>query len=330
MTIESESALASASTSGPVSVCASGGMSGSAKIVLIVSELNAISQAFHRFPQTPVGIIEMMHASDTTARVHSPCRRYCERYSLAHAFVSRQNLAGIETYLTKWQATLVVTHSVPVLPMSLIDPLRHGGINLHHSRLPAYRGGNPLLWQVIEEVPRIGVSVHVLTRGADEGAVLAQCEFDRPSAVSKQKLANIANQHYGVELLKQVIPAWVEQSITACEQPESSPTLQANHFPFENLLTLLSTHAVSLNGLWDVACFLEHWPPESVPSTLWCSWFRWVPESIARGCSKSRHDDRDFYQLRPIGLRLHLRHRDGCVVFRPRFHWGTVLAKLLL
>ena len=305
-----------------------------ANVVLIVSGLNVISEAFHEFPHNQAGLIEIVHERDLNNRVRGACERYCEQHRLRYARVSRANLLGIEQHLIAWQATLVVTHSVPVLPMRLIDPLLHGGINLHHSKLPNYRGGNPLLWQVIEGVPRIGVSVHVLSAGADEGALLAQTEFDRPHAVPKHILTRIANYHYGLDLIKQVIPAWVDGTIDAFDQPLTSPTVQANHFPFEQLLSILSHRAVSLSGLWDVACFLEYWPQESVPATGWCSWFRWVPETQNLGCEHALpgqgHDGSQACTFICVGWRLHLRHNEGCVVFRPQLHVSTLLAKLVL
>ncbi len=299
-------------------------------LVLIVSELNTFSEAFHTFPERPVGLIEIVFERSYHSGLSSPCQRYCERHQLAYARVSRQNLLNIERYLKRWQATLVLTHSVPVLPIRLIEPLAHGGINLHHSKLPAYRGGNPLLWQVIDEVDRIGVSVHVLTAGADEGAILAQCEFDRPAAVSKAVLASMANRDCGLPLIKKVIPAWLDGSITPQQQPTPSPTSPANHISFTNLLSIVSERSVSLNGLWDLACCLERWPPEALPIDPWC---RWVPESMVTDCCHRPNVGQQvarWYQTERVGSRLHLRHPDGCVVFRAQFHGPTLLAKLLL
>lgn len=54
----------------------------------------------------------------------------------------------------------------------------YGTINLHGGRLPAYRGGSPLNWQIINGEPRIGVSVLRVDEGIDTGDILATDEFE--------------------------------------------------------------------------------------------------------------------------------------------------------
>jgi methionyl-tRNA formyltransferase len=50
----------------------------------------------------------------------------------------------------------------------------HGFIGIHHSRLPSYRGGSPLVWQMINGERRAGFSVFQLGNGIDDGPVWAQ------------------------------------------------------------------------------------------------------------------------------------------------------------
>jgi methionyl-tRNA formyltransferase len=55
---------------------------------------------------------------------------------------------------------------------------RHGTLNLHAGRLPDYRGGSPLNWQMINGERRAGISVIRLDEGIDTGDVLASAEID--------------------------------------------------------------------------------------------------------------------------------------------------------
>ncbi len=303
-----------------------------ARIVLAVSGLNEISSAFHHFPECPVGIIEITHRTRTKNKKRgSDCARYCAKQGFQYATVSRNNIHTVAEYLVQWRAELLITHSVPILPMRMIQGLKYGGVNLHHSLLPAYRGGNPLLWQVLHGEPDIGVSLHVLSEQVDAGDVLGQRSFKRPSAISKSALAVKANTEYGLKLLFDLIPAWVNGDMVAEPQRAEITHATANHFPLENLLPILAEHEASLQTLWDVANFIGYWPSQGLSSFFWQRWFRWVPESIqtckATGCDA---DVLRPYQLKAAGIKLHLHHHTGYVVFRPQVHVQTVLAKLLL
>lgn len=50
----------------------------------------------------------------------------------------------------------------------------HGWLNLHPSALPAWRGADPVGWQLLAAPSQIGCSVHRMTEGHDDGPVVAQ------------------------------------------------------------------------------------------------------------------------------------------------------------
>ena len=52
---------------------------------------------------------------------------------------------------------------------------KRGTLNLHAGRLPQYRGGSPLNWQIINGEPEAGLSVILMDGGIDTGPVLAEC-----------------------------------------------------------------------------------------------------------------------------------------------------------
>ncbi len=53
-----------------------------------------------------------------------------------------------------------------------------GTLNLHAGRLPEYRGGSPLNWQMINGEEKAGISVIRVAPGIDTGPVLAEAEID--------------------------------------------------------------------------------------------------------------------------------------------------------
>lgn len=75
-----------------------------------------------------------------------------------------------------------------VLRPSVIGTARHGGVNLHGSLLPRYRGRAPVNWQLLHGETRSGVTLHTLAARPDCGDVIDQEPFpigrdDRPTDV---------------------------------------------------------------------------------------------------------------------------------------------------
>lgn len=60
------------------------------------------------------------------------------------------------------------------LPPEVYDLPPHGTLNVHDSLLPAYAGFSPLIWALINDEPRVGVTAHRMNAALDAGDVLVQ------------------------------------------------------------------------------------------------------------------------------------------------------------
>ena len=69
---------------------------------------------------------------------------------------------------------MVVAGYSQILCRDVREIASHGAINLHAGRLPHYRGGSPLNWQIINGEKEAGLSVIQLDDGIDTGDILAQ------------------------------------------------------------------------------------------------------------------------------------------------------------
>ncbi len=76
----------------------------------------------------------------------------------------------------------------------LIDLPKFGTINLHGGRLPQYRGGSPLNWQIIAGERMAGVSVIRVDDGIDTGNVLAEALIPITAQMTIADLHDAANQ----------------------------------------------------------------------------------------------------------------------------------------
>lgn len=77
---------------------------------------------------------------------------------------------------------LVVADFGQILSSDCLAAARLGGINVHASLLPAYRGAAPIAWAILRGEARSGVSIIQMSPRLDAGAVILQ----QPIAIARQ------------------------------------------------------------------------------------------------------------------------------------------------
>jgi methionyl-tRNA formyltransferase len=77
--------------------------------------------------------------------------------------------------LREWKADLVVVAAYgQILSGEVLESTRLGGINVHASLLPKYRGAAPVAWAIYHGETETGVTIIRMTTGLDAGDMLAQ------------------------------------------------------------------------------------------------------------------------------------------------------------
>jgi methionyl-tRNA formyltransferase len=61
-----------------------------------------------------------------------------------------------------------------LLSQELLDVAQRGFLGIHYSPLPKYRGGSPLVWQIINGEPEVALSLFSFTAGMDDGDIWAR------------------------------------------------------------------------------------------------------------------------------------------------------------
>lgn len=119
---------------------------------------------------------------------------------------------------------VVVTAYGKILPQSVLDAPRYGCLNVHASLLPKYRGAAPIQWALIEGERETGVSIMRMDAGMDTGDVIAMralaIEEGDTAGSLHDKLARL-----GAELLREILPGWLEGSRTAVPQDHEGATM---------------------------------------------------------------------------------------------------------
>jgi methionyl-tRNA formyltransferase len=102
---------------------------------------------------------------------------------------------------------------------------RLAALNVHPSLLPAFRGPDPIFWQLRDGDGRAGVTIHELTGAFDAGPILAQAPYmiqpGASEAAIERDLAVL-----GAELAASTIDALMSGTATRTAQDESRASYQ--------------------------------------------------------------------------------------------------------
>jgi methionyl-tRNA formyltransferase len=85
-------------------------------------------------------------------------------------------------------AVLAVACFPWLLPRAWVELAPRGALNIHPSLLPAYRGPDPIFWQLREGETRTGVTVHRVDQGVDTGPIVAQADVPFPDGLTRDAL----------------------------------------------------------------------------------------------------------------------------------------------
>lgn len=136
------------------------------------------------------------------------------------------------------------------IPMSLVNQVKYGGLNIHPSLLPAYRGPAPVQWQILNGETETGVSLVKLADEFDAGEIVAQeKDLINPTDTTPILLTRLFSK--GADLLIKILPKYLSHPhfslFTSHFSPSYFPRLsRADGFvPWDLVKSALSNQAVS-------------------------------------------------------------------------------------
>ena len=133
---------------------------------------------------------------------------------------------SVETILALRPDALVVAAYGQIIPAALLDGPRFGGVNVHGSLLPRWRGASPVAAAILAGDERTGVSIMRMDVGLDTGPVYATRAIDIASTDTTPMLAERLAEH-GAAVLLQVLEGLVAGTAVAVAQDNT----QASHAP---------------------------------------------------------------------------------------------------
>ena len=132
-----------------------------------VKVVEALVKNFHQI-QAVVG----------TSNLKSVFRENIAHFGLKFLQLDQVNKqVSIEILAQNKPMLFIVAGFSQIFKSELLQIPKLGTINLHAGKLPQYRGGSPLNWQLINGEVQAGVSVLKMDEGIDSGEVLAEAAF---------------------------------------------------------------------------------------------------------------------------------------------------------
>lgn len=150
-------------------------------------------------------------------------------------------------------AAIVVACWPRRLPDALLDLPRWGCLNVHPSRLPAYRGPAPLFWQLRDGHQSGGVTIHRMASELDAGPLLAQAPCPLPEGASGQALDRQLAQA-GARILLQTLEALAAGKLVPRPQPPGG-----SYHPWPGAADFVLSRQWSARHAWSFMRGTEEW-----------------------------------------------------------------------
>ncbi|MGQ7848043.1 formyltransferase family protein [Granulosicoccus sp. 3-233] len=272
----------------------------SPRLVLITNGLRPLTYRFAELQGNPIGIVSWYGAESgglvkyieksrflaplyarLRRRAYASLSHLCSENNLLYANIQKSQHRALHDILASWKPDLVITSGCPWVPVQALHATRFGGVNLHPSLLPAYRGADPLIWQVVDQVEYMGVSVHRLTEHYDAGSILAQHKELRPHGAHRQELLQRLEGEKGYELLDSIV-SQLKNSDNLIEevQPDASPTSAATKLSMHEIGRRWALDDLDAACVWDILKYHDRCPDQWLALNGWRRFFSWKPVSL--------------------------------------------------
>jgi len=104
-----------------------------------------------------------------------------------------------------------------MIPDAVLATARLGGVNLHGSPLPRYRGRAPVNWMVLNGETEGGAALHVMTARPDAGPLLAMRTFPmEPRDTAFTVLVQV--ERIGMEMIRETLPKYLAGELVPAPQ----------------------------------------------------------------------------------------------------------------
>ena len=119
-----------------------------------------------------------------------------------------------------------------ILSGKLFDLIHAGVWGIHNSLLPKYRGGSPLVWQMINGEKELGSSLFKFSEGVDDGPVLHQLKVNNTNDLTINGAMDLLENAW-VDVLPEIWSKFCEGSLTPTDQDHKQATFCAQRQEYD-------------------------------------------------------------------------------------------------
>lgn len=247
------------------------------KIIVFANHL-AVLPALDHFQKS--GWLWAVVSTDKLQGPNFQIRDYCDRINIPFYQVSKKQLnEDLADKIDLLQADLAIMFGFSYrIPQKIFSLPKLGFYNIHFSLLPAYKGPDPIFWQIKNGETIGGISIHKVNGAFDEGEVLMQKQIpfipgenwgicnSRYAAVAQNMLIQFTQNLYNGNELPKV---QTQQTSTYYQMPERQDlTIDWEHMSAGEIENLINAANPCYGG---AITYLNHQPIsilEVTPATL--------------------------------------------------------------
>ena len=181
----------------------------------------------------------------TTEKESGAVPQYCLSHDITYISVANLKDPSLISKLLALNSSFAILADFGLLiPQSVLDIFPKGIVNIHPSLLPAYRGPTPGLSALLDGQTTTGISIMLLDKELDHGPLIGQITSAIQSEDTSASLYPRLFQE-GTDLLKKVLPEYLDGKIQPQPQEDSKATYTLPHLTketgfvnFHELLTI--------------------------------------------------------------------------------------------
>ena len=148
-----------------------------------------------------------------------PVKIIAEKYGIK--YLQTKKVQEFKSEIEKLNPDLIVSAAFgQIFPKEILDMPKFGGLNVHPSLLPKYRGSSPIQGAILKGDKETGVSIILMDEQLDHGSIVAESQPIKIDYLYFKELT-IKLAEIGGDLLAETIPLWLEGKIKPKPQDDS-------------------------------------------------------------------------------------------------------------
>lgn len=175
-------------------------------------------------PPRPIGRKQILTPTpvELWAKEHTiPVKHFQTKKSNPTQFEDEQHV--IKTIQENHYDLIMSASYGQLIPWDIIKSATFGGINIHPSLLPRWRGADPIPWSILACDSETGVSIVTLSKQFDEGKILAQQSIPLSSFYQRESLRKELFT-LGAKLLPETLNTYFKGTLNTKPQDTTSAT----------------------------------------------------------------------------------------------------------